>query len=215
MPRLSSRRVNPGARNIPYTIRGRRDARRAGAWGLAAASGTNTGRQAPGMESTVKHSQLCHLPAAVLSTPISQRTTEIILKPMKGLNLQRAGLAETWEEFNTTVLWMRSQQDAHTSGRQNRSTPLLLLLNAPLSALSSQRDIKAAPDNFCMFAAYSWQLSPQFPEIMECNVIKLEQMATSANLPNLWSFKGPVCPIYWDLLAEMEHNVHNHVFICE
>lgn len=128
MPRLSSRRVNPGARNIPYTIRGRRDARRAGAWGLAADSGRNTGRQAPGMESTVKHSQLCHLPAAVLSTPISQRTTEIILKPMKGLNLQKTGLAETWEEFNPTVLWMRSQQDAHTSGPQNPSTSLVPLL---------------------------------------------------------------------------------------
>lgn len=87
--------------------------------------------------------------------------------------------------------------------------------NTPLSALSSQRDIKAAPDNFCMFAAYSWQLSPRFPEIVECNVIKLEQMATSANLPNLRSFKGPVCRIYWDLLAEMEHTVHNYVFISE
>lgn len=90
MPRLSSRRANPGARNIPYTISGRRNAMRARAWGLAANSGKNHrqtgtkhGKPAP-QSSSVKHSQPRHPPAATLSTSISQHTMKIIFKTNRG-----------------------------------------------------------------------------------------------------------------------------------
>lgn len=163
MPRLSRRRVNPGARNIPYTIRGRRHARRARAWGLAADSGTNTGRQAPGMES-LHHShprwsmgQPCHLPAAILSTPISQHTMEIILKPMEGLSLQKMGLANVgWNlrrvyynsfmnELSAVFSHIRSITQRHLTTELLTLPTLLLFRIYHCPFCSLQWDIKATP----------------------------------------------------------------------
>lgn len=63
-------------------------------WRKHRKTGTRHGKPAS-QSSSVKHSQPCHLPAAILSTPISQHTMKIILKPMDGLRLWKMGLGNT------------------------------------------------------------------------------------------------------------------------
>lgn len=60
-------------------------------WHKHRKTGTGNGKPVPVF---LSEAGPCHPPAAMLSTPISQHTIEIILKPMEGLSLHTIGLAD-------------------------------------------------------------------------------------------------------------------------